>query len=65
MTKFYQIARLDDAGLARIRELEQELDRHIMAFEPGLDIATLSEEQVARIAALEEELGVTLLVYEG
>lgn len=65
MTEFYQIAKLDDGGVERIRELEQELNRHIMAFEPGLDIAALSEEQIARIAALEEELGVTLLVYEG
>lgn len=64
MTRFLKIAHLDDDDVARIRALEQELDRHIMAFEAGLEIADLAEEQLARIRALEEELGVTLLVYE-
>ena len=64
MTQFYQIANLDEAGAERIQQLEQDLGRHIMAFEPGLNIADLSEEQLAHIKALEKELGVTLLVYQ-
>ena len=63
MTQFLKIAHLDDDEVDRIRELEVALDRHIMAFEPGLEIADLSEEQLAQIRALEEDLGVTLLVY--
>lgn len=65
MTDFYRIASLDEAGVQRIRDLEQALDRHIMAFEPGLDVASLSDGQLAQIRQLEEELGVTLIVYEG
>lgn len=64
MTQFYQIASLNKTDLERIQQLEQDLGRHIMAFEPGLDIADLSDEQLARIKALEEELDVTLLVYQ-
>ena len=64
MTQFLKIAHLDDDEVAQIRELEQELDRHIMAFEAGLEIADLGEDQLARIRALEDELAVTLLVYQ-
>jgi hypothetical protein len=64
MTQFLKIAHLDEDGVERVRALEADLNRHIMAFEPGLTIANLSDEQLAQIRQLEEDLGVTLLVYE-
>ena len=64
MSQFLKIAHLDGQAVNRIRALEKDLDRHIMAFEPGLNIADLGEEQLAQIQNLEEELGVTLLVYQ-
>lgn len=64
MTQFLKIADLDEDGTRRIRELEVSLDRHIMAFEPGLEIADLEDEQLAAIRNLEDDLGVTLLVYK-
>ena len=64
MTQFLKIAHLDDDAVSRIRALEKDLDRHVMAFEPGLSIADLEEEQLTRIRDLEADLGVTLLVYE-
>ena len=63
MTQFLKIAHLNPEDVARIRALEEALDRHVMAFEPGLEIADLDESALAQIKALEEELGVTLLVY--
>lgn len=63
MAKQLKIARLDETAVAHLRELEQALDKHIMAFEPGLEFAALSEDDMARVEALEKDLGVILLVY--
>ncbi|MFO8035702.1 MAG: hypothetical protein R6U57_03640 [Anaerolineales bacterium] len=64
MTEFLKIAHLDDESVTQIKEIEKEMDVHIMAFESGLDIADLSEGQLNRIQALEDALGVTLVVYK-
>jgi hypothetical protein len=64
MANFLKIAPLSKEDVGRIRELEEAIGKHIMAFVPGLDVADLSREQVAQVQALEAELGVTLLVYE-
>ncbi|MBK8988706.1 MAG: hypothetical protein IPM39_21980 [Chloroflexi bacterium] len=64
MANFLKIAFVDEPGVEKIRALEIETGKHIMAFTPGLEIADLTEAQLAKVRALEEELGVTLLVYE-
>jgi hypothetical protein len=64
MANFLKIAPLSTDDVDKIRALENEIGKHIMAFVPGLAVASLSDEEVARVQALETELGVTLLVYE-
>lgn len=64
MSEHLKIAALDEAAEAKIRALEDELGKHIMAYEPSVRVARLSADQLAKIQTLEKELGVTLLVYE-
>ncbi len=64
MANFLKIAQLDDDGVGKIRALEIETGKHVMAFTSGLEIANLTEAQLAKVRTLEEELGVTLLVYQ-
>ena len=59
-----KIAKLDEGGVGKIREMEKEMGVHIMALEPGVKFTMLTPEQLAEVEALEKELGVTLLVYE-
>ena len=58
------IAQLDEAKLARLRALENELGTVIVALEPQHPLAALSDAQLNRLRALEQEMGVVLLVYE-
>jgi hypothetical protein len=58
-----KIATVDEATIEKIKALEEELGKHIMAFEPGVKLAHLSMDEVQKIEALEKEAGVTLLVY--
>ena len=58
-----KIASVDEATVAKIKTLEEEIGKHIMAFEPGASIAQLSVDEVQKVEALEKETGVTLLVY--
>jgi hypothetical protein len=44
--------------------LELTTGTHIMAFEPGLKIASLSDEDLQQLRELEAELEATLLVFE-
>ena len=64
MTQQLRIARLDDGAVAKIQELEQATDKHIMAFEPGLRFANLAQAELEKIQTLEKELGVILIVYD-
>ena len=59
-----QIARLDDARLAKLRALEDGMALCLVALEPAYRLADLSEEQLARLQAAEKELGVVLLAYQ-
>ncbi len=60
----FKFANLDEASLARVKELETQMDNiYILALEPRVELAELSAEQVARLQALEQELGVVLLAY--
>lgn len=63
MAEFLKIATLDSTGVNKIRSLEQATGTHIMAFEMGLELASLSEEQMNAMKALEKDLGVILIVY--
>ena len=58
-----KIASVDSATAARIQTLEEEIDKHIMAFEPGVSFALLSADEVEKVESLEKDVGVTLLVY--
>lgn len=64
MTQQLRIARLDGNAVAKIEELEQTTNKHIMAFEHGLRFATLSLADLDKIQALENELGIILIVYD-
>ncbi len=58
-----KIASVDGATVAKIKALEEEIGKHIMAFEPGVSIALLTPEEVKKVEVVEKESGVTLLVY--
>lgn len=64
MDDFLKVATLSAEDAGKLRILERELGKHIMAFEPGLSIASLSDEELKRVKALESQLGVTLLVFD-
>ena len=63
MAQQLKIARLDATAVARIRQIEEQTGKHIMAFETGLDFALLDDAELTAVQALEAELGVILLVY--
>jgi len=58
-----KIATVDNATVAKIKALEEDIGKHIMAFEPGVSLAMLTPDEIQKIEALEKEAGVTLLVY--
>jgi hypothetical protein len=59
-----QYARLDRDKIARLHQLEEELDSWIVAVEPVAELANLTEEQMRVLKTLEQELGVVLLAYK-
>lgn len=64
MAQYLKIASLDEEGVTTIRQLEESLGKHIMAFRPGLKIASVTDAQIETVKAIEEKLDVILLVYE-
>ena len=64
MEQQFKIASLDEAQVAKVRDLEQALGKHMMAYERGLAFASLSDAALDKVQALEKELGVVLLVYD-
>lgn len=64
MAQQLKIAHLDETAVAKLRALEKETGKHIMAFEDGPPFAELSDEHLNQVQALEKELGIVLLVYE-
>ena len=64
MAEFLKIAALESDDVAKIRDLEASLGTHIMAFQPGLQMAELTDEQVEAVQSVEEKLGVILLAYD-
>jgi len=58
------VAQLDEARLAEVRALEQELGLYLVALEHKIEFANLSKEQLERVQAKEQDLGVVLVAYE-
>lgn len=63
MTQQLKIAHLNEKAQAKVRALEQAINKHVMAYERGIRFADLSDEELAQVHALEKELGVILLAY--
>jgi len=59
-----KIANLDEASLARIQIMEEQMGTLILALEPHHPLAKLDESQIKRLQELEQELGVVLLAYQ-
>jgi hypothetical protein len=64
MAQQLKIAHLDETAVAKIRALEKETGKHIMAFGSGPAFAELSSDHLNKVQAIEKELGTVLLVYE-
>lgn len=64
MYEYFKIATLDNDSVAKVKQLEEKLGKHIMAFKSGVRLAKLDPDSVEQVAALEKDLGVLLLVYE-
>ena len=64
MAEFLKIAELDEGGIAKVKNIEESLGLHVMAYQRGLDIASLTKEQLQEIRSVEEELGVILIAYQ-
>ncbi|MBN2500899.1 MAG: hypothetical protein JXB38_08995 [Anaerolineales bacterium] len=60
----YQIAALNEDQFNKVQTIEEELDLHVLALEPGLEFAQLSPDQLEKVKKLEQELGLTLVVYK-
>jgi hypothetical protein len=59
-----KIANLDEAGLKKVKQMEESMDTLIIALEPHIPLAKLTEEQVETLNNLEGELGVVLIAYQ-
>lgn len=60
----YKISEISEEIVGKVKALESEMDVHIMAIEPGLEVAELSDEQIQKVQVLEGESSKTLLVYK-
>ncbi len=59
-----RIAELDRSRLGKLKKLEQELGKVIVAVEPQYQFARLSDQQLARLQKAEREIGAVLLAYD-
>ena len=59
-----KIANLDEAGIKKIRQMEESFGTLIVALEPHIPLAELSDEQVQKLQAVEQDLGVVLIAYK-
>jgi hypothetical protein len=60
----FTYADLDDAGLEKVRTLEEQMGSVVVVMERLLPVAPLSEGQLERIQSLEQDLGVVLVAYQ-
>ncbi len=61
----YAPASLDSSSLEKLRSLESDLGKVVVALERAPSVATLSQEQITRIRGLESELGLVIVAYDG
>jgi hypothetical protein len=59
-----KIANLDDKSVSKVKALEKEIGKLVVALEPRVRVATLAGSQLERLQKLEQELGVILMAYE-
>ena len=59
-----RIAQLDASSVSKIKALEQDIGKLVLALEPRVQVAKLQQAQLDRVQRLEKELGVILLAYE-
>lgn len=59
-----RFARLDEAKLDKIHELESSLGTYVLAFEPVIKIADLTPAQLEKLQTAEKELDVILVAYK-
>lgn len=66
MVTVSKYAKLNKDDLNKVQELEKEISKIVLAYEPGREspYANLGEGQVKKIRDLEQELGVILLAYK-
>jgi hypothetical protein len=64
MEKRFEVAKLNQEQLAKVRELESALGTWVVAVEPKFQLADLTDEQLKALQAAERELGVVLLAYK-
>jgi len=57
-------AHLKKDQINKLQELEKELGKVVIAYEPEPTFARLSEEQLKRVQEVEQELGLILVAYK-
>ncbi len=57
-------ARLNKDEISKLQELEKEIGKIVIAYEPASTYAQLSEEQLRRLQQFEQELGVILVAFK-
>lgn len=57
-------ARLNKDAIDRVQNLEKEIGKIVIAFEPESIYAELSEDQLKKVQQVEKELGILLIAYK-
>jgi hypothetical protein len=57
-------AKVNDSQLEKIRNLEQNIGKVIVAIEPKQQFARLTQDQLNELRTAEQELGVVMVAYE-
>ena len=57
------IAQLDEADVAKVRALEEDLGTYVVALAPKYPLAELSDDQLRRLQEVEKDVGAVLLAY--
>jgi hypothetical protein len=55
--------KLDEAGLAKLQTLENDLGHCLVALEPQPELADISEKGLQRLQSLEKEIDAILVAY--
>ena len=59
------VAKLEGEALDKVKALEAELGKVVVAYQPAPRFAHLTPEQMQKMQQLEVELGIVLLAFEG